>query len=80
MEVFTGAVPFADSPLAVAISRIIGGNRPSRPTHSTFTDKLWVLMQCCWDQDPRLRPGVSEVLEVLRDSSVSRPFRLPCIY
>ena len=65
-QVFTGAVPFNDSPLAAAISGIIDGRRPSRPNHSNFTDDVWVLMQRCWDQDPHMRPEVSEVSEVLR--------------
>ena len=67
-QVFTGAVPFSDSPLAAAISGIIDGRRPSRPNRFNLTDALWVSMQRCWDQNPYLRPKVSEVLRVLRGS------------
>lgn len=49
------------------------GKRPSRPTHPTFTGGLWGLTQRCWDQDPRRRPEIPEVLGVLRSLSVSRP-------
>ena len=42
---------------------LVEGKRPSRPTHPTFTDNLWVLMQRCWHQDLHLRPEVSEALE-----------------
>ena len=52
----------------------MGGKRPSRPTHPTLTDYLWTLIQRCWDQDPHLRPEVSEALQVLT-LSVSHPFR-----
>jgi len=65
MQAFTGAIPFSGgSPLA-AITHITQGRRPPRPTHSTFTEDLWGLMQRCWDHDPHLRPEVSEVLQVL---------------
>ncbi|KAF9642058.1 hypothetical protein BDM02DRAFT_2731187 [Thelephora ganbajun] len=41
------------------------GERPLRPTHPTFTENLWTLVQRCWDHDPHLRPEASEVLTVL---------------
>ena len=44
---------------------IISAKRPPRPTHPTFTENLWALMQCCWDQDPCSRPEASEVSRVL---------------
>lgn len=67
-KVFTGAVPFNNSPPVTAMLAIMAGKRPPRPTHATFTDSLWSLMQRCWDQDPHMRPEVSEVSKVLRDS------------
>ena len=51
---------------------IIDGERPSRPVHPSFTSELWELIRRCWDQDPHLRPEVSEVLEVLAGLSVPR--------
>ena len=39
--------------------------RPSRPTHPTFTEDLWTLVQRCWDQDPYSRPQILEVSKVL---------------
>ena len=47
------------------------GKRPRRPYHLTFTERLWALTERCWNQDPRLRPDVSEVLRVSRSSSVA---------
>ena len=46
----------------------MGGECPSRSTHSTFADELRVLMQRCWHQDPHLRQQVSEVLIGLHGS------------
>ena len=78
-QVFTGAVPFNNSLPTVAMLAIMGGKRPSRPTHPALTDKLWILIERCWNQDPRSRPEVSEVLQILPNPSVSHPFRLPSI-
>ena len=46
------------------------GKRPPRPVHPTFTEKLWELIQRCWDHNPELRPGASEILRVLLATSV----------
>jgi hypothetical protein len=68
LQVYTGAVPFNHSLPAAAMLAIMNGTRPPRPTHSNFTGALWVLMQRCWDQDPLLRPEVSEVEKTIRSS------------
>jgi len=45
---------------------ILSGKRPERPTHPSLTDELWDLIQRCWDQEPQLRPGISEVVSYLQ--------------
>jgi hypothetical protein len=70
MQVFTGAVPFHDKTPAAAAFAILKGLRPSRPENTVVTEKLWMLMNRCWAQDPRLRPDMSEVLQGLRTPSV----------
>lgn len=74
IQVFTGAVPFNGKSSAAATFDIMSGTRPERPTHPDFTTELSVLMERCWNQDPHLRPAVSEVLNVLRGVWVSVPF------
>jgi len=74
MQVFTGAYPFSNLGSFATALAIVEGKRPQRPTHPSFTEELWALVQCCWDQDPRLRPEVSEVLNDLRGLLGSRPF------
>jgi len=79
-EVLSGQTPFASLAISSAILMILDGKRPKRPqvedgalsgvrtlrpTHSTFTENLWMLTQRCWNHDPHLRPEVSEVLQVL---------------
>ena len=65
IQVFTGSVPFAGCRFAKVMLEIMEGKRPPRPTHPTFTEVLWTLMQRCWDPDPCLRPEASEALEIL---------------
>ena len=52
------------------------GHRPPRPTHLECSDRLWALMQRCWDRKPLLRPKVSEVLQVLPCSDFDKLQRL----
>ena len=59
----------------MAMVAIMSGKRPSRPNHPALTDQLWTLIQGCWEQDPHLRPEVSEALQALLAASVSHPFR-----
>lgn len=75
-QVFTGAVPFDRSSLTSAMMAIMRGDRPRRPTNTACSDELWAIMQRCWDQEPRLRPEVSEVTQVLRGSTLNRLRRL----
>ena len=64
-QVFTGAVPFDDRPPVTTMLDITQGRRPPRPTHPTCTEELWLLVQRCWDHEPRSRPEMSEVLQAL---------------
>ena len=63
-KVFTGAAPFSTNPSIAAALVIMRGGRPPRPNHPDLTDALWRLMQHCWEQEPHLRPGMPQVLEV----------------
>ena len=53
-----------------AIQKILNGERPRRPNHPNFTESLWELTQSCWSEEPRDRPGIREVIEVLKELSV----------
>ena len=70
MQVFTHAVPFSNRSSVTAMLAIMSGERLPRPTHPTFTEDLWILMQRCWHQDPTLRPQILEVVQIL-----TLPFR-----
>lgn len=64
-KAFTGMVPFNDRTSPAAITAIIRGKRPPRPTHPSLTDRLWELVNQCWHQDQDNRPRMLEVLLAL---------------
>jgi hypothetical protein len=41
--------------------KVAAGYRPSRPKSKHMTDTIWALISACWQQDPLLRPHMSEV-------------------
>jgi serine/threonine protein kinase len=65
VQVFAGEVPFSGKSRSHGRNVHNEGERPPRPTHPNLTERLWSLMQRCWAHDPRLRPGISEVLRII---------------
>jgi hypothetical protein len=41
--------------------KVAAGYRPSRSKSKLMTDTMWSLISACWQQDPLLRPHMSEV-------------------
>ncbi|EIN13389.1 kinase-like protein [Punctularia strigosozonata HHB-11173 SS5] len=70
LEIFSNSIPFPnmqDGPVVTEVS--IRGNRPPRPTQATqlgLSDGVWLTMQRYWDADPAARPGVQEVVNVMK--------------
>ena len=69
-QVFSGTTPLGDAQDTKAIYVTTRGERPQRPTHPYVTGGLWKLIQQSWGERPHSRPEASEILQVLRDSSV----------
>lgn len=72
-QVFTDANPFGDHPTMVML-RIVQGERPPRPKHRAIIERVWRLINRCWNEDPYLRPEVSEVLQELQKRLASHSF------
>ena len=70
MKVFSGAVPFRDHTSLGAVVIMAQGERPPRPTHPILTERIWSLIQRCWEHDPHSRPEITEVLQILLTPSV----------
>ena len=44
---------------------VLGGARPSKPTNALelgLSDKVWKLLEDCWQSERRLRPSARDVL------------------
>lgn len=44
------------------MAKVLSGERPERPNHPVLTDNLWVLVQRCWQKDPRRRPEIGDIV------------------
>ncbi|KAF9528867.1 kinase-like domain-containing protein [Crepidotus variabilis] len=59
-QIYTGLVPFSDVPQRAFYRVVI--DREERPEYpNSMSSPLWVLVQECWDQDPKSRPTFLEV-------------------
>ena len=65
VKAFTGKVPFSELISSAVAQRTLNGERPERPTHSSFTDRLWALTQQCWRGNQQGRPRMDQVVQQL---------------
>ncbi|KAG6834425.1 hypothetical protein H0H93_009717 [Arthromyces matolae] len=69
-EIFTGQIPFRDIDNTYAVMRHVTlGGRPTRPeplkSVPGMTEKIWSLMEQCWDVGPIKRPSSSDIVRSL---------------
>ena len=60
--------PFHEHSDPVTMISILKGTRPVKPTFDTtrgYTEELWEMTTSCWKDDPRDRPTVDYVLDLL---------------
>ena len=60
----TGTLPFGKLPGPEVVFKVLGGGTPSKPTNALelgLSDKVWKLLEDCWQSDRKLRPSVIEV-------------------
>jgi hypothetical protein len=70
VKVFTGKCPFSELTDPVAVSKIMGCERPDRPQEQDLTDSVWDITVWCWQQDPIRRPEMKKVVTILREWQV----------
>ena len=69
-EVLSGQVPFALWKGTVVILKVMEGKRPERPRGTQgawFTDRLWEVLELCWEHQPRDRPSLKTLLRCLEN-------------
>ncbi|KAK2944440.1 hypothetical protein BLNAU_20644 [Blattamonas nauphoetae] len=69
-ETHTRQVPFGEVPAESACIRLASGERPSLAGVSDTTQAM--LIERCWAQDPRRRPGIEEVITILQEVEDTR--------
>ena len=60
------------------LTEIQSGKRPQRPANATslgITDPIWMLLEQCWDWQPKCRPDSHHLLSVLRETCKSKGAR-----
>ena len=65
VEVFTGKLPFEGQKDEAVLLRILEGGRPEMPRNAQvvgFTEEMWKLLEACWQQNPKKRPTMKEVV------------------
>jgi len=64
-EVLAGKSPFAGKMEAAVIFSVFQNNRPSRPVHPEVSDRMWGMIQRCWERNPFQRMTATDVVELL---------------
>ena len=65
VEVFTGKMPFEEQKNEAVLLRISRGGRPEMPENAQavgLTGEIWKLLERCWQQNPKKRPTMAEVV------------------
>ena len=44
---------------------MLNGRRPPRPDHPELSDRIWEMMNGCWESAPSRRRAIAEVIAVL---------------
>ena len=72
LEVLSGQPPFASYKDFIVMRKVIDGERPARPEgpeRAWFTDRLWGLLEACWERTPGHRPTAEVALHCLMQVS-----------
>ncbi|KAG6824385.1 hypothetical protein H0H92_007043, partial [Tricholoma furcatifolium] len=71
-EIFAGEIPFANAASHKIVTKVLDGQRPSRPANASrswgvwgLKETIWSLMEICWDTDPAKRPTMDMIIEQL---------------
>ena len=76
-KIFTGKLPFGGKSEAAVPLSVLNNDRPLRPVHHEVSDRVWEMIQRCWDEDPfqRMTGPEAEVVDLFT-AEASDPQRL----
>jgi hypothetical protein len=64
VQVLTGTLPFGKQTGSEVVFKVLVGTRPQKPANALglgLSDKVWKLLEDCWQADRKLRPSVKDV-------------------
>jgi len=64
-QVFTGRLPFYEMTEMAATYSMLSGARPPRPDNHDIPDRVWDVIERCWDSVPSRRLSVGEAVRIL---------------
>jgi hypothetical protein len=69
----TRHVPFRNirSEVSVVV-HILEGGRPKRKYCQGINDRIWEMLEMCWDEDPNKRPPMKDVFDFFRSEMLHR--------
>ena len=73
-EVITGSRPFGHHRVCDLSMLTTRGSRPPRPEDPVavgFGQEMWDFVEKCWDNNPKLRPSATEVLDHFRRAAMT---------
>lgn len=66
-QIFAGHVPFPWIHPFGAVYSLTNGDRPPRPSHPDLSDRVWNMIERCWEKNPSLRPPIKTVVDILEE-------------
>ena len=64
-QVLTGRLPFSEMTEAAATYSMLSGARPPRPDDRDIPDRVWDMIERCWDAVPSNRLLAGEAVSIL---------------
>ena len=64
-QVLAGKPPFAGRAEAAVIFSVFQNDRPPRPVHPEVSDRVWNMIQRCWERNPFQRMTAADVVDLL---------------
>ena len=65
----TGTLPFGTLSGSEVVFKVMEGKKPSKPTNALelgLSDKVWELLEDCWQTQRTLRPSIKGVLDCVK--------------
>ena len=70
-KVLTGVLPYGDNRDGIIIFHVVTGERPTRPADARqLQDRVWVMIEACWNERRGQRWGVHAVYDLFSTSSI----------